>query len=113
MKRTSTAAGQRIFKYEGDITTGVNLHFSKLSVCLPKELFNAVLSEFSGKKVLGGFSMTEPPAEGLGYFVREYGKNQLDRSISPRYASHLAAILRDEKLVDITKESRSTIICFK
>lgn len=113
MKTASTAAGQRIFKYDGDITKGVTLHFNKLTVYLPAELFSAVLSKFSNKKVLGGFSMTEPPIDGLGYFVREYSKEQLDKSISPRYASHIAAILREEKLVEITKESRSTIITFK
>jgi len=57
--------------------------------------------------------MNNPPIEGLGHFVRNYGKQQLDKFISPRYASHISAILRDESLVDITKDGRKIIVNFK
>ena len=113
MPRTHTAGGQRLFDYEGTIETGVNIIFATLRVHLPRELFTAVLEQFRGQVVVGGFSMDDPPEGGIGHFIREWGNNILGRSISPRYGSHLVAILRDRGLVQVDRgRNKMTMVTF-
>lgn len=112
MNTTTTAAGQSTFKYDGNLNDGYELYFKKLTVKLPPKLIEAVLKEFSGKCVVGGFSMTEPAKGGIGYFIREFSKENLSRGISPRYGSHIVALLRDQDLVEVSQEGRRVMVNF-
>lgn len=112
MKTTRTAGGQSEFKYDGDINAGYQLYFKTLTVKLPSKLIEAVIKEFSGKYVAGGFSMTEPVKGGIGYFIRKYSRENLSRGVSPRYGSHVVALLRDEGLLEVSKEGRRVMVNF-
>lgn len=113
MKETTTAGGKLPFSYKGNSQSGIQLIFSSYKMNIPGEVVSSMIEQYKGKSIIGGFDMKNPPSEGLGYFVRDYGKKQLDKFISPRYASHISAILRDEGLVEITKESRRIVVNFK
>jgi len=113
MKETTTAGGQRPFSYKGNLQDGIQLIFSSYKMSIPSELITSMIEQYKGKSVIGGFNMKNPPSEGLGHFVRDYGQRQLDKFISPRYASHISAILRDEGIVDITKDGRRIVVNFK
>lgn len=112
MKTTTTAARQGTFNYIGNSSEGVELVFKTTKVKIPSQLIQSVLDHFNNKTIIGGFSMTEPPMDGLGYYIREYAKSEFNRSLSPRYASHLSAVLRDEGLLKISKDGRNTILIF-
>jgi hypothetical protein len=112
MTTTTTAGDRKTFDFEGNIQEGVSLIFDTGVIELPSELFAAVLTEFQGRSVIGGFNMIEPPEGGLGAFVKNYSENTLSKSISARYASHLSAILRDEGLVELSKEGKATVVTF-
>lgn len=112
MKTSKTAGGLRDFRYSGDLKKGITVHFATVDTFIPAELFNAIQQQFASKSIRGGFSMTNPPADGLGYFVRSYSKDHLNRTISPRYASHIAAILRDHGMVSIAKDGRTVMLSF-
>lgn len=112
MKETTTAAGQGNFNYTGSSSKGIELLFKTTTIKIPAQLIRSVLNNFKSKTIIGGFSMTEPPKDGLGYYIREYAKSELNRSLSPRYASHLSAILRDEGLLKISKDGRNTVLIF-
>ena len=112
MKETTTAGEQKTFSYEGTIQEGVTLIFDTGKIELPSQLFTAVLEEFKGRSVIGGFNMMDPPNDGIGFFITNYAENTLQRSISARCASHVIAILRDEGLVELSKEGKSIIVAF-
>jgi hypothetical protein len=113
MKETTAAAGRSSFKYEGNTSSDIQLLFNSTTITIPAQLIQATLANFQNKTVVGGFSMTEPQTDGLGYFIREYSKSELNRSLSPRYASHLSAIFRDEGLAELTKDGGRVIVNFK
>tara|TARA_R110000737_G_C14601909_1_gene489273 strand:- start:137 stop:478 length:342 start_codon:yes stop_codon:yes gene_type:complete len=113
MKETTTAAGRSSFKYEGSTSSDIRLLFKSTTITIPAQLIQATLAKFKSKTVVGGFSMTEPSVDGLGYYIREYSKSECNRSLSPRYASHLSAIFRDEGLADLTKDGRRVVVNFK
>lgn len=112
MKETTTAGGKSSFKYDGDTSTDIQLLFKSATITIPAKLIKATLANFQGKTIVGGFSMTDTPAEGLGYYIREYSIAELNRSLSPRYASHLSAIFRDEGLAELTNEGRKVVVKF-
>jgi len=113
MKETTTAAGRSSFKYEGNTSSDILLLFKSTTITIPNQLIQATLTNFKNKTVIGGYSMTEPPVNGLGYYIREYSKLEFNRSLSPRYASHLSAIFRDEGLAELTKDGRRVVVNFK
>ncbi|MBL4679672.1 MAG: hypothetical protein JKY88_02965 [Pseudomonadales bacterium] len=113
MKETTTAGGRASFKYEGSTSSDIQLFFKSATITIPTKLIKTTLANFQGKTIIGGFSMTDTPVEGLGYYIREYSKSEFNRSLSPRYASHLSAIFRDEGLANLTKDGRRVVVNFK
>ncbi len=83
------------FAYTGSAEQGVTLHF-KQDVEVSAALFDAILSEFRGKTVLGGFNMTAPAPGSLGWWVHEYSGVINPLRLSARHASFIAAILVHE-----------------
>jgi len=112
MKTTTTAGGRTSFQYEGSTSSDIRLRFKSAQITIPVKLIQAILTNFKSKTVIGGFSMTSPPIDGLGYFIQEYSKSELNRSLSPRYASHLSAIFRDEGLAKLTKDGNKIMVNF-
>lgn len=113
MKETTTAAGRSSFKYEGSTSSDIRLLFKSTTITIPAKLIQATLANFKNKTVIGGFDMTSTPVEGLGHYIQEYSKSEFNRSLSPRFASHLSAIFRDEGLAELTKDARRIVVKFK
>jgi Lipocalin-like domain len=86
------------FAYEGNVSVGVTLLFKTNSFISP-EFFKSILKHFAGKTVRGGFSMTSPPHDGLGYWVSENSARLNGTRLLPRHASFIAAILVHEGLI--------------
>jgi len=81
------------FNYTGDTLTGVTLHFDNGNPRISANLFQTILETFEGQTIPGGFCMTSPTRGGLGEWVQQ------NSSLSPRHASHIAAILVHEGLI--------------
>lgn len=81
------------FTYTGSAVEGVDIVMGQgAKAKFPPALFNELLSHFSGRQnVIGGFNMTDPPADGVGKWV-----SHKYRQLTPRHASFIAAILVNE-----------------
>lgn len=102
------------FSYSGSLESGINLHFETSSVRIEASFLQAILTEFRGKTVQGGFSMTAPKRGGLGIWVRDYSR-ELNGGIAltPRHASFIAGILRDTDKLTSTTEGAAVILQFR
>jgi hypothetical protein len=113
MKETTTSGGQKKFKYEGSLQKGFTLYFDKSHVEVPSSVFFAVLEKFSKQsEVVGGFERNSPPEEGIGYFVWQYSKNNLPKTIFPLNGTHIVAILIEENLVTVKKVGVKVFVDF-
>jgi hypothetical protein len=81
------------FNYSGSALSGVTLHFDKIHFRIPAKLFKTIIENFQGQTIPGGFCMTSPTRGGLGEWV------QKNSTLSPRHASHIAAILVHEGFI--------------
>lgn len=86
------------FEYSGDVDNGVTLHFSGNSR-ISSEFFQAILNEFRGRTIKGGFSMTDPMSGGLGEWIQNNSKHLNSVSLTPRHGSFIAAILVHEGFI--------------
>lgn len=84
------------FTYYGDVQTGVRVKMGEeqdaTEATFTKDLFHAIRTEFCGKTVIGGFSMTNPPPQGLGYWI-QHNSGKYGYKLTPRHGSFIAAIL--------------------
>lgn len=112
MKETKTSGGQRNFNYNGSLKRGYDLLFETGTVHIPAKLIFAILEKYIGKSVFGGFNMTDPEPDGLGEFIQQYSESNLERVIVPRYATHIAAILKDEEMLTISKREGKVFLDF-
>lgn len=87
--QSATAMGVP-FLYSGDPDTGTTFHYSGKPF-VSRDCYQKIITHFKGRSVPLGASETNPILGGLGEFVRyNYGHN-----LTPRHASHIAAVLRD------------------
>jgi hypothetical protein len=105
MPTIPTLAKRKEFNYSGDALSGVILHF-EADVPISANLFKAILQNFKGQKIPGGFCMTSPTRGGLGEWVQQ------NSNLSPRHASHIAAILVHEGLINSSLEGKSVYLHF-
>jgi hypothetical protein len=93
---TLGSLGKRtLFTYSGSVETGVTLDYTgtpKVSA----QFFKMIRKVFAGKIVRSGFSMTDPPKGGFGEWVRDNSSSYNTQTLTPRHASHIAAILVHE-----------------
>jgi hypothetical protein len=94
------------FTYTGDTQTGVALHFDTSNPYIPASLFQAILETFRGQTIPGGFCMTSPTRGGLGEWVQQ------NSNLTPRHASHIAAILVHEKIINSSLRGNSVYLHF-
>lgn len=99
------------FEYEGSASTGVEL-LHKVNTRIAPELFAEALRHFAGQSVTGGFSMTDPASDGFGAWVARRSKELVGRSLTPRHASFIAAILVHETHVRATRKGNAVILHF-
>lgn len=86
------------FEYSGDVSKGVILHFSS-NPHISSEFFQAILNEFRGRTIKGGFSMTDPISGGLGEWIQNNSKPINPINLTPRHGSFIAAILVHEGFI--------------
>jgi len=112
MKETTTSGERKTFRYEGSLQKGFKLYFERSSTEIPARMFFAILENFSGQSVIGGFDRDNPPAEGIGYFIQQYSSTKLQDNILPLNGTHIIAILRDENFVNVRIEGSKVIVDF-
>lgn len=116
MPRIKTCGGpQRAteFSYEGSVRTGVVITFDKApSVTLTAAFFQAIITEFRGRSIRGGFKMDDPPPDGFGTWVQDNSAWLNNQSLTPRHASFIAAILRHEEYLNCRLEGNAVILVF-
>ena len=86
------------FEYSGDVSKGVILHFSG-NPHISSNFFQAILNEFRGRTIKGGFSMTDPISGGLGEWIQNNSTRLNPVSLTPRHGSFIAAILVHEGFI--------------
>jgi hypothetical protein len=99
------------FSYEGNVEEGVMIHFSG-NPRVSADFFKAIIHEFQGRKIPGGFGMTKPTPGGLGEWVSENSANLNVIKLSPRHASFIAAILEHEGLIESSLKGNAVILQF-
>ena len=99
------------FKYTGDVQTGVALHFTG-KPRVSADFFEAILDEFRGRTIPGGFSMTAPTPGGLGEWVQNNSPHLNVVRLSPRHASFIAAILVNEGLITSSLRGNAVYLHF-
>lgn len=82
------------FNYEGNVVSGTTLDFKDKPI-ISAELYRAIINEFKGRTVVGGFSMTEPIPGGLGEWIQRHS-GKYGRSLTPRHGSFISAVLLNE-----------------
>ena len=86
---------RKSFRYKGSVDQGVTLVFPSGNVLVSADFFASIRNEFVNQRVAGGFSMTDPPANGFGAWVRGNSAAFNTRALTPRHGSFIAAILPD------------------
>ena len=72
----------------------------------------ALINEFRGRTVPGGFSMTNPTPEGVGEWVANNSTNLNGQALTPRHASFICGILVHENLVSCTLQGNAVMMEF-
>jgi hypothetical protein len=91
------------FSYSGSVKKGVVLEYADSPhVTVTKEFFKAILKQFKGETITGGFSMTAPIPGGLGVWIENNSHELNSVKLTPRHASRIAAILWNEKYLHST-----------
>jgi len=98
------------FEYEGSVKKGTTLLFSGEPFISP-ELYRAALSNFDGRTVKGGFSMTNPPSGGFGEWVNN-NSSKYGRKLTPRHGSFISAILVSEGYIKNSLSGNSVLLHF-
>jgi len=96
-EKHATTCGRNVsFYYCGSVTEGVRVMLPNTSFSVSEEFFKLITKTFSGRAVMGGFSMTNPTPHGFGQWVRDHSEAHNCQTLSPRHASFIAAILQNE-----------------
>jgi hypothetical protein len=99
------------FSYDGNVNVGVTLRF-KANLFISAQFFHSILEHFTGKTVEGGFSMTNSPRDGYGYWVAENSSKLNGIRLTPRHASFIAAILAHEGFITSSLDGNAVILHF-
>lgn len=100
------------FTYEGDLESGIIIKYAYSPVEISPRFLRAAIEHFKGRKVRGGFSMTDPPAGGFGDWVQNQSKTLNKTPLTPRHGSHIAAILREMGYLRCNLEGNAVILTF-
>jgi hypothetical protein len=100
------------FSYDGSVKEGAVIQFESGNVSLSVEFFRAILNKFRGSTIRGGFKMDDPPANGFGKWVQDNSALLNGRHLTPRHASFIAAILRNERYLKCRLDRNAIILEF-
>ena len=112
MPRICTLKKEKEFAYSGSVSTGATLLFTGRPYISP-EFFRAILHQFNGKTIPGGFSMTDPTPGGLGQWVAENSGRLNGVNLTPRHCSFIAAILVHEGLIVHSSKGNAVFLDFR
>lgn len=114
MRTTKTLGPNPVtFSYEGSVTAGVVIHYPSGNVFVTGEFFGRILRVFrGGKRVPGGFSVTNPTPSGLGEWIRGNCEHN-SRILSPKHGSRIAAILVAEGYATSQLEGGAVWLTFR
>ena len=100
------------FDYSGSVKDGVTIEYTgrpRVSACF----FACMRCRFEGQSIRGGFSMTKPHPDGLGAWVQAKSPQHNKVKLTPRHASHIAAILVKEGYAESWLEGNAVWLRFK
>jgi hypothetical protein len=95
------------FNYRGDCRRGIFIEFNSGDFFISPVVIDDVLENFRGRRVMGGFSMTNPTPGGVGEYLKSLGNG-----LTPRHASFLCAVLRHEGLVRCSLQGNAVVVDF-
>jgi hypothetical protein len=104
---------KRRFGYVGSVTTGVQVVFRTSVARVSAGFFRALLGQFAGCRVRGGFDQTMPTPGGLGEWVSQYSRLLNETGLTPRHASFVAAVLVNEGYAEATLEGNAICLIFR
>jgi len=99
------------FTYTGNVDSGVTLEFTG-TPHVSARFFQEIIKTFKGKRVHGGFSMTDPTPGGLGEWIQGNSLKLNTVSLTPRHGSFIAAILVHEGYITHSHEGNAIILDF-
>ncbi len=101
------------FSYEGSMQGGFVIIFDSGNIPLAGEFLQAIITEFRGKTIRGGFKMDDPPPDGFGKWVQDNSNLLNGHFLTPRHASFIAAILRHEGYLNCRLDGNAVILDFE
>ena len=99
------------FTYTGSVVGGVTLAYTGQPF-VSKYFFGMIIKTFQDQTVPGGFNMANPPAGGFGEWVQNNSTQYNTEKLSPRHASHIAAILENEGYLTSILVGKAVILSF-
>jgi hypothetical protein len=99
-------ARRTAFTYRGSVPDGIVLEFES-PVEIRAESLRAVIEQFRGRVVPGGFSRTDPTPGSVGEFL-----DRLPGNLTSGHASFVCAVLRHEGYVQCALEGNTVIVTF-
>ncbi len=100
------------FCYTGSVADGFWLEYTGRPF-ISAAFCQGILQAFKGKRVAGGFSMTDAPAGGFGAWVRDNSARLGGHKLTPRHAAHIAAVFVHEGYATRTLEGSAVYLRFK
>jgi hypothetical protein len=91
-----SSSKRKRFTYVGSVKGGAEIQFEKSQAHVSSAFLRALLDHFGGKTIPGGFSFDNPTPGGLGEWVCQHSPGLNPQALTPRHASHIAAILVHE-----------------
>ena len=99
------------FEYEGSVKEGTTILYSGRPI-ISAEFYRDILKNFRGKTIHGGFNMTDPIPDGFGEWIKE-NSSKYGQKLTPRHASHIAAILKAEGYLEHSYIGNLIVLFFK
>jgi hypothetical protein len=108
---TTLGSRPRRFSYYGDMKKGYVINYDYGKLRLDASFFSRILKTFSGKTVLGGFSLRAPAEKGFGVWVKNNSQYNSD-NLSLRHAARIAAVLVAEGYASSNIRNNTVYITF-
>lgn len=105
MPKIETLSGRSTFTYTKDGRGEFFIEYTGRPH-ITAALINKIQSEFRGKTIPAGFSMTDPTPGGFGEWLAE------NTALTPRHGSHIAAVLKEMGVIAESYGKRSITLKF-
>jgi hypothetical protein len=99
------------FEYAGSVRYGVTIKYNYGNVPIDQKFFQRILTAFRGRRAPGWFSENNPTPNGFGEWIRD-NSDQNSHTLTPRYASRIAAIPVAEQYATSDMEGNAVFIKF-